>query len=822
MKKNLTSILIAFGMCNLGIAQTLTTGPSSSQSPYFLPVTAGYSVTSILTAADVVAGYTMSGIPDGLGAYDNNDGTFTLLMNHEIATPGGAIRAHGSNGAFVSKWVINKTTLAVTSGADLTQNVNLWNPSTSTYSTYNATTPSTLAALSRFCSADLPAVTAYYNSVTGKGTQERIFMNGEESGNEGRLFAHIATGANAGKTYELPYLGKFSCENACANPHRSDKTIVIGMDDTTPGQVYVYVGYKSTIGTEINKAGLSGGTLYGVAVSGLLNETSASIPTANTTFSLINLGAIQSVTGSSLNTISNNLGVTNFLRPEDGCWDPSRPTDFYFNTTNAFNSPSRVWRLRFNDVENPELGGTITAVLDGTEGQQMLDNMTIDNSGHILLCEDVGNNAHNGKIWEYTIATDALVQVGQHDPSRFITGGANFLTQDEETSGIVDVQAILGPGKFLFVTQAHYSIPGAVYEGGQLMLLTSLNTATSNPEANVQGNSTSIPAGNTAISTTNNTDFGALNLGNSVNKTFIIQNTGTGVLTISSMNITGANAGDFTFVSPPAYPVTIAANGSQSFTVKYTPVILGTSNAVINIFNNDLNESIYDFAVRGNGVAPEINIQGNSVTILDGNTAVSSNDNTDFGSVIYNTSVTKTFLIQNTGTGTLTVSGMSLTGTNANAFSFVTPPSFPLTLAANTSQTFAVQFLPTTAPSTNVASIVIGSDDSNEASYDFTIQGKGLMDVGISNFSKTESSITLYPNPAKDEVTLNIMLDNSEMSTVTVFDIQGKKVLNTIEKQLEKGENSMNINTSSLKSGEYFVQINTGNKVNKIKLIVNH
>ena len=40
---------------------------------------------SILTAGDSVNGYRMAGWPDGLGAYDNGDGTFTLLMNHELS-----------------------------------------------------------------------------------------------------------------------------------------------------------------------------------------------------------------------------------------------------------------------------------------------------------------------------------------------------------------------------------------------------------------------------------------------------------------------------------------------------------------------------------------------------------------------------------------------------------------------------------------------------------------------------------------------------------------------------------------------------------------
>jgi hypothetical protein len=133
----------------------------------------------MLTANDTVGGYRMSGIPDGLGAFDNNDGTFTLLMNHELLVSMGVPRAHGSKGSFVSKWIINKSDLKMLSGGDLMKRVNLWNPATSTYTLYDSTTPSPLTVFGRFCSADLPAVNAFYNPATGLGTQERIFMNGE-------------------------------------------------------------------------------------------------------------------------------------------------------------------------------------------------------------------------------------------------------------------------------------------------------------------------------------------------------------------------------------------------------------------------------------------------------------------------------------------------------------------------------------------------------------------------------------------------------------------------------------------------------------------
>ena len=61
------------------------TGPSTTNTPFIVPTAAGVELTSIVTVGDLPAdnGYKMVGLPDGLGAVDNGDGTFTLFMNHE-------------------------------------------------------------------------------------------------------------------------------------------------------------------------------------------------------------------------------------------------------------------------------------------------------------------------------------------------------------------------------------------------------------------------------------------------------------------------------------------------------------------------------------------------------------------------------------------------------------------------------------------------------------------------------------------------------------------------------------------------------------------
>ncbi|MES1205581.1 MAG: alkaline phosphatase PhoX [Pseudomonadota bacterium] len=446
-----------------------TGGARSSQSPYLVPVAPGVMTRAIFTVGDSanlkpdgVTPYRLVGLPDGTGAFDNGDGTFTWLVNHEAGATAGVPRAHGAPGSFVSKWTVRKCDLAVLKGEDLMQQSVLWNPAATSYAA-----PATGAAFSRFCSADLAPKSAFFDAASAVGFNGFLFLNGEESGNEGRGMAH----GLGGLSWELPRLGKFSWENSVARPAPGVATVVAGTDDSTPGQVYIYVGTKQNTGSDIDRAGLTNGTLYGVRVTGFpLEDTSTGIP-SGTAFDAFSLGNVENMTGAQIDTASNAANVTRFLRPEDGAWNPNNPNEFFFVTTASFTTFSRLWRLTFVDAANPALGGKIDLLLDGTEGQRMFDNITLDRFNHVYLQEDVGNQAHNGKIWRYDIATDALTVLAEHDASRFILGGLNFLTQDEESSGIIDASDILGVGWFLLDDQAHYGIAGELVEGGQLLAI---------------------------------------------------------------------------------------------------------------------------------------------------------------------------------------------------------------------------------------------------------------------------------------------------------------------------------------------------------------
>jgi hypothetical protein len=482
----LALVLVGLAVATVVAAAALavaSAGPSSSHSPYVLPSRPDVDTLSLLTVGDNVPGtdgdgpgYQMVGIPDGLGAYRSGRDTFTLLTNHELRADNGIVRDHGATGAFVSKWTIDRDTLEVLEGEDLIQQLVL-----APGGVYGS--PVKGVVLSRLCSGDLSERSAFYNEDTGRGYRGRLFLSGEESGQDGRAFAHDVT---TGTSWELPFLGKMNWENAVANAGTGDRTVVMALDDQS--HVYVYIGEKRRSGTPVERAGLVGGKLYGIAVEGFGTEPATGIP-SGTPFRLIQIEDQQTKAGTAIDAESVAGPITEFRRPEDGAWNPERDRHFYWVTTDrpkASGGASRLWRLKFRNfrsLDADEIGGTIDMLLDGTEGQEMLDNMTVDEHGRVMLNEDPGNNPIASRTWSYEIDSDTLVELAVQkeahgpEPNAAYTG---YATIDEEVSGIIPADDVLGQGWYLFDSQVHESPAGQfpnaydkqkLVEKGQLLAL---------------------------------------------------------------------------------------------------------------------------------------------------------------------------------------------------------------------------------------------------------------------------------------------------------------------------------------------------------------
>ena len=136
------------------------------------------------------------------------------------------------------------------------------------------------------------------------------------------------------------------------------------------------------------------------------------------------------------------------------------------------------------------------------------------------------------------------------------------------------------------------------------------------------------------------------------------------------------------------------------------------------------------FTITASATGPEIEVQGNSIEIVSGDNTPSTDDGTDFGQVYVNTVTTRDFVIKNTGTQDLTISGISASGDSA--FEIVSPPSSNFAITAGSSYTFQVQF--TAYQGTYQTEIQINNDDADEGDpsyYSFFVTAVGIQTLAI-------------------------------------------------------------------------------------------
>jgi hypothetical protein len=248
------------------------------------------------------------------------------------------------------------------------------------------------------------------------------------------------------------------------------------------------------------------------------------------------------------------------------------------------------------------------------------------------------------------------------------------------------------------------------------------------PAIQVTGEDSSVfTNGQTAISMAAGTDFGTTTVaGGSVIKTFQINNTGTGALTISSVT-----------ESSPHFSITAGTGGpinpgdSASFAVTYDPNATGTHNATVTIASDATNASSFAFNIRGTGettVTPEpeaavLGGVGFVFPIQSGDVTPRLLDGTRIGNVELGSANSTTFLLRNIGTAPLVIGG-STTGDSS-----VVVTSLPASIPAGGSSFFTIQVTPaTTGP--QIVPVTIFTNDASEAAYTFSVGFEGIPSSG--------------------------------------------------------------------------------------------
>jgi hypothetical protein len=483
--------LIAFAIVVSQIAPLSSPAYAASYPIYVEPVASGVSLNVVGTVGDVVNGYQIVGVPDGMGLVRDGK-NFTLITNHELSATNAVAAARttaggSAYGAFVSKITLDAKTLKPKAAEDLFSNISWYDYATGTWGSKPTAplgaalkdsfgTPTHSNVFNRFCSATLAPAGTFYNKKTGAGFKDALYLTGEEGADESRGFVSTLTGEVA----QIPGFGLAAWENFIPVPTNNDVTAVMSNEDgaAIASQLFMYVGKKQKAGTFYEKAGFTNGKNY--VLSGFPDNDNqlrtmfgknSPVPVSFTEVNYL-------LSGKEQNEKALEKGFR-FSRVEDGHFDPKNPSDYYFVTTESNKDPKAttgnpdvpgasrdggaLWRLRFDDVANPLKGGTLEMLLDGSEDIFMSkpDNITIDNNGNLLIQEDPGANDAVARIVAYRISDGALGIVAKFKDQYFKKGGAEFITNDEESSGIIDVTSFLKKGSsdkatyFMFNAQVH-------------------------------------------------------------------------------------------------------------------------------------------------------------------------------------------------------------------------------------------------------------------------------------------------------------------------------------------------------------------------------
>ncbi len=234
--------------------------------------------------------------------------------------------------------------------------------------------------------------------------------------------------------------------------------------------------------------------------------------------------------------------------------------------------------------------------------------------------------------------------------------------------------------------------------------------------------------------------FGNITVGQTSTKSVTLTNSGTGILMISGISVSGS---EFT-ASGPHLPLALSAGQSSSINVVFKPTANTPATGTITIASDAVEPSMI------------VALAGEGATIAALNASPTS---IAFGSVAVGSEVTKT--IQLSSTGSVTISQTYFSGSGVS----VSGLSLPFTLSAGHDANLTITYKPVSA-GTLSGSVLIASNAS-DSSMAIDLSGTATSNSS-STLTATPSSITFGNVAVGSQSTQTIRLGNSGEANITV------------------------------------------------------
>jgi hypothetical protein len=231
-------------------------------------------------------------------------------------------------------------------------------------------------------------------------------------------------------------------------------------------------------------------------------------------------------------------------------------------------------------------------------------------------------------------------------------------------------------------------------------------------------------------------NFQTVAVGQTLSKTFTISNSGTAPLQISTLSVSNA---EFSLTGP-SIPRTILPANSVSYTLTFAPTTSGLASANVNVSTDSVTQArLISLVGKGASAFANLAITPSSLS---------------FGAIALKSTSTQNVTLQNTGDSSLSLQGVSLSGTG---FSYSNlSPGF--SIAPNQAITFKVSFSPKVAGPASATLTFMSSNFSSPETLSMT--GDGV--------SSTTSAPTPSPT-AEHTVSLNWQASPSQVIGYRVY-----------------------------------------------------
>jgi len=522
---------------------------------------------------------------------------------------------------------------------------------------------------------------------------------------------------------------------------------------TDPTTLTLASGFNNPIGVAVDPSGnvlVADTENSRVAMLNLSTPPTANFPT------LTSVGSIDTTDGPrTVQVIDGGNSPLVFAPPTSG-GNPSYPANFPVNSADH-NLCSSSAPLGVNSICDVSANFDPTAA-GANSGSVVLTDNTLNQSNATQSIALTGQGKAPAPI--VTLSTKTLA-FGSEDIGAITASQTVTLTNTGTASLSITSIAITGTNasSFVFANSCGTTLAaganctihghfGPLSSGALTAAITITDNAAGSPQS-VALTGTGVAAAAVKLSTTS-LAFGSVNIGSISGSTVVtLTNSGSAALSITSINVTGADASSFVFVS--GCGTSLAAGANCTIHGHFGPLVAGALTAAITITDNAAG-SPQSVALSGTGVAiPLVKLSATSFS---------------FGSVNFgSTSGSAVITLTNSGSAALSITSIAVTGADASSFDFAN--SCGTTLAAGANCTIHGHFGPLAAGALTAAITI--TDNAAGSPQSIALSGTGVA-IPIVSLSATKVSFgTVKVGAISGSET--VTLTNTGDATLTITSI---------------------------------------------------